>query len=298
MNDPVHALSFRTADGLTLRGERWGAGGCPAVFTQANGLPVQCYRAACGEVAALAEVHALNSRGNGGSDVPAALPDWDLPLADLRGYIERTFGEPVLLIGHSFGAILSLRLAAEAPHLVRGLLLLEPVILAGRGEDWAALRKLHGQAMIDAALRRRDRWPSRKEAEERLRGRGIYAGWAEPALRAFLEHGLLPEGAGVKLACPPWLEAATYGTHPGTKMFAWAERMRLPAVLFRGASSDAVHPGAMAEMASLMGAEVAVMPGGHTFPMEHPRETARTLAGALRRVLAAQTRGGSAATGA
>lgn len=54
--------------------------------------------------------------------------------------------EPMDLIGHSFGATVALRIAAETPELVRSLTLIEPVYFAVAWEDEPELREEHARA--------------------------------------------------------------------------------------------------------------------------------------------------------
>ncbi|MGH1577826.1 alpha/beta fold hydrolase [Planktotalea sp.] len=59
--------------------------------------------------------------------------DWqnDCDLQDkVRDMALELMTEPVDLIGHSFGGVISLRLAAERPEMVRTLTLIEPVMMA------------------------------------------------------------------------------------------------------------------------------------------------------------------------
>ncbi len=50
-------------------------------------------------------------------------------------------GEPAIIVGHSYGAAVALRLALEAPHLVRGLVLIAPACheFPGKPIWWARL---------------------------------------------------------------------------------------------------------------------------------------------------------------
>src|SRR3546814_3720045 len=68
-------------------------------------------------------------------------------------------------MGHSYGAALTVRAAAENPHLFRALVLLDPILLPT--SLWLGTRllaRLGRNPMSRAARRRRDRWPSREEA--------------------------------------------------------------------------------------------------------------------------------------
>jgi len=51
----------------------------------------------------------------------------------LRELIESLDGEPVVVVGHSMGATVALRLAVDAPQLVRALVLVAPVPASGGG---------------------------------------------------------------------------------------------------------------------------------------------------------------------
>jgi len=75
-------------------------------------------------------------------------PEWD----ESREYsdqalelaLEEMPNEPVPLIGHSFGAVLALRLAVERPYRVSSLILIEPVFFAAVEGRWA-----HGKVKRD-----------------------------------------------------------------------------------------------------------------------------------------------------
>jgi pimeloyl-ACP methyl ester carboxylesterase len=282
-------ISFGTGDGLVLRGERWGdpAPGAPSLtFVHGAGLAVSGYREAFSGIADRAAVYALNARGHGGADVPSEFAGYGLPVADLRAFAE-SLPKPVILAGHSFGALLSMRLAAEVPGLAAGLLLMEPLLPWRRGGGWKAAGEGPDGPLIEATRGRREVWPSREEAAAWLRARSVYRGWTERCFAGYLETALRDDpGAApeqrVRLACPPWLEAAVYLHRPGEEVFDWAKAARLPAVVVRGsASSHCIADGAE-DLARAYGlGTVLTVEGDHTFPMEHPEETGRVLRAAL-----------------
>ncbi len=276
---PAATLEFPTGDGLTLRGERWGSGPTPVLFTQGNGFTVQGYREAFAPVAGRVTVHALNSRGHGGSGVPAHLDDWDGMVDDLRRYLRATFPGPVLVAGHSMGATVSMRLTAEAPELVAGLLLMEPNLVRGRRDVWPGNKGGVQLEMITGAQKRRDRWESRAAAAAWLRERGTYRDWAEAPFQAFMESAVLPDEAGVRLACPPWLEAQAYATLPDAVIYRWADAIRVPAVLVRAEGSPVVCAQGLEDfIAAVPVAVVLGVKGGHTFPMQHPQAAGKAIA--------------------
>ncbi len=302
MPRPERPLRFRGPQGHELSGvlrpaeepeDAEAAGGAPAVlFAPGNGFPVQVYGPALAGLPPEVAVHALNPRSLGPAAAAAAgnaaalarLSDWGALLADLRAYVEQRMQPPVILAGHSLGALLSLRLAAEAPALVAGLQLLEPPQRVRRGQPLAPEAAANGRAFIERTRGRRAAWASREEAAAWFAGSVGYRLWHAEARAAFVSEGLVDalEG-GVRLATPPELEAVFYESGPRQELFAWADRARCAAVLLRGADSAAVDVAALEELAdALPVAAVIPVPGSHTFPMEQPAETGRRMAAALR----------------
>jgi pimeloyl-ACP methyl ester carboxylesterase len=264
------------------------------VFSPGNGFPVETYLPLLSRLPPGVEVHGLNPPGLGGSQAPQALDDWDKLVDDLRAYMRDRARPPVVLGGHSLGAGLSLRLAAESPELVCGLLLLDPLVRAPRREPWPVPRPEDGPTLVDRTRTRRERWPSRSEAEAALSASVGYRHWAPGPLAAFLAHGLIDvPGDGVRLACPPWLEVRIYETPPREEMFDLAERVRCPAAILRGAGSPVVHPQGLEELAdALPVAAVLTVKGSHTFPMEEPTAAGDALAAAWRIVVGERPGGG------
>lgn len=293
-------LSFVTPEGLHLSGVIWGGAGQDGqggmdnarqiVFTPGNGFPVECYRPALAALAAEAEIHALNPRGLGSSEAPRTFESWEAPLADLEAYIRQAMRPPVVLAGHSFGAMLSLWLASKAPELTRGLMLLDPLVsLPGkvRGPQGGSTRE---RELIERTRNRRESWPSKEDAAEALRDRGGYEGWQAEAFDAFLDAGLEEaEDGGVRLACPAWLETRIYETFPKTGIWEWAESIQAPAVMLRGEDSDVAHPEALEALTEILPiAAVAAVKGGHTFAQQHPARAAEALDFAWRLILRAE----------
>ena len=280
---PRSPLAFAAPAGLTLRGFTAGEGARTVVFTQGAGLTVESYLPALSGLFPQARVYGLNARGHGGSDVPAAFADWHDAVDDLRAFCEQTFATPVVLAGHSFGALVSLWLAAEAPRLAAGLLLLDPLVPHRRHEPWPPSGAGRDGELIARTLQRREIWPSLAEAGDGLRGRGVYAGWQPGPFAEFLASAFVagPDGSA-RLCCPPWMEAAVYGGRPGKELFGWAAALRVPAVLLGGADTHIARPEALQDLADAMPlATVLTVKGSHTFPQEHPQETAAALAYAL-----------------
>ena len=71
-------------------------------------------------------VYALDLRGHGRSaHVPGAYRVLDYA-ADVIAFLRRRVGEPAVVVGHSLGAIVAIAVAADAPELVRAIVLEDP----------------------------------------------------------------------------------------------------------------------------------------------------------------------------
>lgn len=132
-----------------------------------------------------ARVVAPDLRGRGGS---RALPPpfgLDVHLADLERTLEALVFGPVVLVGHSMGAVLASELAARHPDRVEGLVLVDGGLrLAPRAWDV--------DAMMRPLARRLGRtYPDRAAYHRLVRMHPVYAphwdGWMEATVAAELE---------------------------------------------------------------------------------------------------------------
>jgi pimeloyl-ACP methyl ester carboxylesterase len=122
----------------------------------------------------------------------------------------------VVLAGHSMGGTVSLLTAAEHPERVKGLVLLDPVIMPWLAMLYAQAPWTSGQLwkrlpMVQGALRRRAVFDSREAAFAAYKGRGAFKTWPETMLADYVAGGLAERSDGqVELACAPAWEASNY----------------------------------------------------------------------------------------
>src|SRR5690606_13655011 len=119
---------------------------------------------------------------------------------------------PRYAFGHSFGGVLTSLFLSAHPQLFERAVLLDPELFPRR---LLPLRNLLGPQlrtpMADADRRRRTHVQDAEEAYARLKGRGVFRGWEEEAMRAHVLSALREEpGHGVTLTCPPEREAAIF----------------------------------------------------------------------------------------
>jgi pimeloyl-ACP methyl ester carboxylesterase len=76
---------------------------------------------------------AVDLRGSGVSNAARGPYNLERFAADLRELVDALGIAPVVVVGHSMGATVALRLAVDAPELVSGLILIAPVPAGGAG---------------------------------------------------------------------------------------------------------------------------------------------------------------------
>lgn len=211
--------------------------------------------------------------GHGDSDPPARFSG----ISALAGRVPEVMreqglldGRPPIGMGHSFGAALTLKIAADNPGLFKALVLLDPIVLPPTVWIGARIMSALGiHPMPRAARRRRRSWPSREDAIERLRGRGIYAGWPEEALTCFVDYATRDEDGRRVLSCPPELEAEIYER----PVYPWPSfrKVNVPVLFLYGTDSYPFFPAA-SRLARRLNRKVLVQaaPGRHCFLMEDP----------------------------
>ena len=178
--------------------------------------------------------------------------------------------DPVDVIGHSFGAMVALRLAAEYPQLIRSAVLIEPVFFAVAAQDAPEVLRQHDadakpvtDAFVAGDLPRAARlfnrmwgskngshWPDLPERTRAGMVRGIHV---VPAVHDALFHdqkGILASGV-LEQAAMPVLILSGSETHPVMPVIGDGLVRRLP------------------------NAQTGVVAGAaHMAPITHPHQTA------------------------
>lgn len=255
-------------------------------FAHATGMCAEVYARLLEPLAGAFNIVASDARGHGRSTLPAdpaALASWRAYQDDLAALLA-TYDAPAwLLAGHSMGASVSIELAARAPGLATAVVLVEPAFVPFDGvAPWRA----GGVAnpMADQAARRRDRFASVAEARAQWHGRGVFRGWDDADLDAYLADGLRADGDAVVLACTPAWEAATFAAvtvHVEAAVRAWQG----PLALLHGTRFSTVSQADADTIAALGGNVTRIDGASHFLPLEHP-DTVRV---AIRAAAAAGT---------
>jgi pimeloyl-ACP methyl ester carboxylesterase len=253
------------------------------LFAHANGFNAQTYRALLAPLSAEFRIIACDLRGHGFTTLPARpglVKGWSIFRDDLLGLADEISENPVILAGHSLGAIASLMAAAGSSTHVRSLVLVEPVMLSPPLND----KRGGSNSLAEMAAQRRSVFPSVQVALDYYRNRGIFARWPETARADYLAGGLIDNGDGMlRLACVPKWEAEIFRETP-FGIAAIAAQVKCPITVLRGTVASTVPDDQVAVLLRLRpDARVVTIEGAsHFLPMEERERTCEEMLRAAR----------------
>ncbi len=273
----------------------FGGTGLPLHFLHANGYPPACYRPLIEQLAREYHVFGMLLRPLWPDADPQAIRDWKPFSRDLIAYLKGMGNGPVIGLGHSIGAVVTLRAALEQPELFSALVLIEPVLLPPyRVLQLRIARALGfrggGKRLVEGALRRRREFDSLEQLFAGYRRRDVFQRFGDDELRALVK-GITrqkPDG-GYELVYSPEWEARIYETAIWNDWSLWQEigKLQVPTLFVRGADTDTFFV-RTAEIIQERNPAVRVgsIPDStHLVPMERPQavfEAARDFLRSLR----------------
>lgn len=212
---------------------------------------------------------------------PKEIHTWKPFSDDLLRFIDLKVSDPVIGVGHSIGAVVTLRAALREPHRFRALVLIDPVLFVpGFLLRWHMVRmlglgdRLH--PLIPGAKRRRRTFDDLETVFHRYRSRSIFRYMSDENLRIFIEGIAHPRAdGGYELVYSPDWEAQIYRT--GMYDFdIWRElpNLKVPTLFIRGAETDTFLEDA-AKLLKRKQPRVRVETlekSTHILPLERPQE--------------------------
>jgi pimeloyl-ACP methyl ester carboxylesterase len=213
--------------------------------------------------------------GHGGSSPLPALPNLE-PFADRVGLVlERESAQPAVLVGHSLGCLVALRLAMRSPALVRGL-----VLVSAAGIGSTTRRARYALALSSVIQPGRLIAPFRERiARSRFLRAVVWGSWATPdgtVISPTATLGLL-EGPALHTDTAS-AGAALVDEDPRVEL----DRVRCPALVLWGARDPQVPVADGFEYARRLGAPLRVFAGaGHLVIAERPEACLDAIRGFL-----------------
>lgn len=264
--------------------------GTPLVFAHANGYPAASYRRFLNRMPEHYEVYGYSHRPlwNDKSEPVAPIrANWSVFAQDLVDTLRQWTREPVWMMGHSLGAVVSLLAVVREPSLFRGLILIDPVFVPMRQ---ALLMKLTPSALlrrtplIRKTLGRPARFDNVQAAFDFHRGKRVFTRFSDEALWDYIYAGTRTVARddtkgdrgcddAVELVWSPEWEAAVYLSVP--LVWPHLRRLQLPTLGLRGEDSDILTAAALQRWQQLQpSAQLLTCAGGHLLPLEFPERSA------------------------
>ncbi len=255
-------------------------------FLHANGYPPACYRPLLDRLSTKYHVIGMYLRPLWPDSNPQEINDWSPFSEDLRQFLDEQRLPPLIGLGHSIGAIVTLRAALQAPGRFHALVLIDPVLFPRYYMlEWNILRiagvghRVH--PLIDATLKRRRIFDDLEKVFAGYRRRPIFRFFSDANLRAFIE-GMTRQMADrrYELVYSPEWEARIYYTGVWHDWDLWSglTRLEIPTLILRGAETDTFWE-STAHMVQKRNPRVKIISlehSTHLLPLERPEEVFET----------------------
>lgn len=276
-----------------------GGNGPPLHFLHANGYPPDCYQPLFELLKPVYHVFGMLLRPLWDETKPHEIDNWHLFSEDLRLFLSTySYGagqhgtpEPVIGVGHSIGAIVTLRAALRYPKRFRALVLFDPVLyVPKRLVEWRVQRAKDPSsiAWIQAAEKRRRTFSDLETVFKGYRTRPVFRYMSDENLRIYIEGITRKTDSGYELVYSPEWESRIYFTSlQDFDIWNSLHNLQVPVLFFRGSETDTFLEDAAALVKEkLPNARVAVLEKStHIFPLERPREVFEIMQPFLKEVL-------------
>jgi pimeloyl-ACP methyl ester carboxylesterase len=274
----------------------YGGTGLPLHFLHANGYPFYCYDPLLNLLHREYHVFGMLLRPLWEGSKPSEVNDWQIFSDDLLRFLTEYDTGPVIGVGHSIGATVTLRAALREPNKFRALVLIEPVLFPyGRMIAWYFIRaiglgnRLHPS--IPGALKRKRTFDHLEQVFDRYRKRNVFRYMSDEYLRTYIEGITRPvETGGHELVFSPEWEARIYYTGlRDLDIWRALPNLEVPTLFIRAAETDTFWE----EAARLIKrkqpkARIETMKEStHLLPLERPKEVFDITQSFLKETLAA-----------
>lgn len=260
-----------------------GGNGTPLHFLHANGYPPECYQPLFEHLQTQYHVFGMKLRPLWDDTKPEEIKDWHPLSDDLLRFLSDRETAPVIGIGHSIGAVVTLRAALRNPGKFRALVLIDPVLFVPSFMiNWHIIRvlglgeRLH--PLIQGAKKRRRTFNDLETIFRGYRSRKVFQYMSDENLKIYIA-GITKEktDGGYELVYSPEWEAQIYrtGMHDFDIMRG-LPKLEVPTLIIRGAETDTFLE-SMARLVKKKNSKIQIHTlerSTHLLPLEYPQEIA------------------------
>jgi pimeloyl-ACP methyl ester carboxylesterase len=273
----------------------FGGKGLNLHFLHANGYPPACYRPLLARLTNQYHTFGMFLRPLWPDSDPKEIDDWTLLSQDLLRFLDEQKVGPLIGMGHSIGAIVTLRAAFKEPYRFRALVLMDPVLFPPYFMlEWNLARtlglgfRLH--PLISGARKRRRVFDDLDKAFDGYRRREVFRFFSDEGLRAYVQGITKPcPGGSYELVYSPEWEARIYYTGIWRDWDLWKaiRNLETPTIIIRGAETDTFWEStARAVMKRNRKIKIVTLENStHLLPLERPQEVLEITQSFLKEVL-------------
>ena len=257
-----------------------GGTGARLHFLHANGYPPGCYKPLLELLKTKYHVFGMLLRPLWEGSKPEEIQSWHPLSDDLLLFLDGHSTEPVVGVGHSIGAMVTLRAALREPDRFEALVLIDPVLFVPRMLIIRKIFKSIGlgnqvHPLIAGAKKRRRRFEDLDAVFNRYRSRSVFRYMSDDYLKLYITGITRKIKDGYELVYSPEWEAQIYRT--GLQDFdIWRNlpTLDVPTLFIRGAETDTFLEGAARLVKQKQPrAKVETLPRStHLLPLEYPKE--------------------------
>ncbi len=297
-------MASTNPEGASIKGDEplddipfidYGGDGPPLHFLHANGYPPACYSPLLARLKAAYHTVGMLLRPLWPDSDPADIHDWNPFSSDLLLYLRNQQLGAAIGLGHSIGAVVTLRAALKAPEEFRALVLLDPVLFPHRrilSWNLARLFRVEGRShpLIEGALNRRREFDDLGQLFAGYRRRHVFRFFSDENLRGLIKGMTRPSATGgYELVYSPKWEARIYYTGIWRDWDLWwgLPALKLPTLIIRGAETD-IFLEATAQAVHRRNCSIRIVTlerSTHLLPLERPEEVFEIMHSFLNEVL-------------
>ncbi|MFC3121639.1 alpha/beta fold hydrolase [Agaribacter flavus] len=252
----------------------------PLHFAHANGFPAGSYRKLFKHLDSSYQVFALEKFAH---DPRYPLNnDWHNQAEELVDYIRMHTQQPVIAVGHSFGATISYIAACKYPQYFRSLIMLDPPLMTGLARylfKWVKRTKLIDKVTPAGTTKyRNSQWHRSTDLHAYFASKALFRNIDHECIKDYIKAAIHTRDDRYELSFDKNIEAEVFRTIP-SNITEFKGQLRIPAALLTGQFTNVCVPTLrrpfLKQNPNVQHLEISK--GGHMFPLEQPIHVAQLI---------------------